>query len=375
MPTTRRQWLQSMAVLAMLPLHTWGQNRANSQHVRFAAAWAQGSDLFVGVLAAPSAPEQPLHIVQAHSIPTRAHGMTQLADGSLLFASRRPGDWLLHIAPSGQEQWLWIEPDRAFNGHVIASLDGQHLYTTETDLADSQGLIGVRDVHTLEKIAEWHTGGMDPHQLLLDKDGSIMVANGGIPTQPETGRRKLKLTHMDSSIVRLSPQDAGSIAGQWRLPDRRLSLRHLAWGPAVAWEPQQRWLGIALQAEHDHPEHKQSAPVLALLDGQHLHAVPLPAGAQWQGYGGDISSDGTHFAVSCPRANTLTWWLPPEAPDGTAQCVQQNTQQGVYCISNDSVVTHSLKARSAMLWSGGSHQVLQWPSRPDHCCSSTTGAG
>ena len=97
-----------MAVLAMLPLHTWGQNRANSQHVRFAAAWAQGSDLFVGVLAAPSAPEQPLHIVQAHSIPTRAHGMTQLADGSLLFASRRPGDWLLHIAPSGQEQWLWI---------------------------------------------------------------------------------------------------------------------------------------------------------------------------------------------------------------------------------------------------------------------------
>ena len=97
------------------------------------------------------------------------------------------------------------------------------------------------------------------------------------------------------------------------------------------------------------------------LDGQRLHAVPLPAGAQWQGYGGDISSDGTHFAVSCPRANTLTWWLPPEAPDGTAQCVQQNTQQGVYCISNDSVVTHSLKARSAMLWSGGSHQVLQWP--------------
>lgn len=130
-----------MAVLAMLPLHTWGQNRANSQHVRFAAAWAQGSDLFVGVLAAPSAPEQPLHIVQAHSIPTRAHGMTQLADGSLLFASRRPGDWLLHIAPSGQEQWLWIEPDRAFNGHVIASLDGQHLYATETDLADRKSVV------------------------------------------------------------------------------------------------------------------------------------------------------------------------------------------------------------------------------------------
>ncbi|ANY60835.1 hypothetical protein MA05_00350 [Comamonas aquatica] len=89
---------------------------------------------------------------------------------------------------------------------------------------------------------------MDPHQLLLDRDGSLVVANGGIPTQPETGRRKLRLDHMDSSIVRLRPQDRGALAGQWQLPDPRLSLRHLAWGPAVAWDPGQRWLGIALQA-------------------------------------------------------------------------------------------------------------------------------
>ena len=68
------------------------------------------------------------------------------------------------------------------------------------------------------------------------------------------------------------------------------------------------------------------------------------------------------------RRHTLCCQLPTRqhtdvvaSSDGTAQCVQQNTQQGVYCISNDSVVTHSLKARSAMLWSGGSHQVLQWP--------------
>ncbi|MGM3052558.1 DUF1513 domain-containing protein, partial [Bacillus cereus group sp. BC306] len=84
-----------------------------------------------------------------------------------------------------------------------------HLYTTETDLEDAQGLIGVRDAITLEKIAEWRTGGMDPHQLLLDADGTLMVANGGIPTQSETGRRKLQLDHMDSSIARLLPAEGG----------------------------------------------------------------------------------------------------------------------------------------------------------------------
>lgn len=357
MSLDRRQWLQGMAVLATLPLGTWAQNTPATQ---FAAAWAVGTDMFVGVLQTPASSQHALQVLHAHAVPTRAHGMTQLPDGSLLFASRRPGDWLLRVRPDGQEDWLWIEPDRAFNGHVIASHDGKHLYTTETDLADSQGLIGVRDVRTLEKVAEWRTGGMDPHQLLLDRDGSLVVANGGIPTQPETGRRKLKLTHMDSSIARLRPDQQGAITGQWRLKDPRLSLRHLSWGPSVAWATEQRWLGIALQAEHDDAQQKQSAPVLALFDGKHLHIAPVPAGAEWQGYGGDISSNGQHFAVSCPRADVLTWWQPPSTPTASAQCVRQDSQQGVYCISNDSVI-HPLQPNFANQWSGGSQQVLQWP--------------
>lgn len=359
MHSTRRQWLQGMAVLASMPLASWAKT---TQAPQFAAAWAVGAELYVGVLQAPELPDQGLRIQHAHVVPTRAHGMTQLTDGSLLFASRRPGDWLLRVHPNGKEQWQWIEADRAFNGHVIASHDGKHLYTTETDLADSQGLIGVRDVHTLEKITEWRTGGMDPHQLLLDRDGSLVVANGGIPTQPETGRRKLKLTHMDSSIARLLPAQEGHIAGQWRLADTRLSLRHLAWGPEVAWAKDRRWLGIALQAEHDSAEDKRQAPVLALFDGQQLHAVPLPAEAEWQGYGGDISSNGTHFAVSCPRADVLSWWQPPAQASGVGTCVSLDSQQGVYCISNPSVM-HPLQAPTREMWSGGAQQVMQWPNK------------
>lgn len=355
--STRRQWLQSMALLGAVPLHCWA---STSPAPRLAAAWAVGADLFVGVLQIPAKADHSLEILQSHAVPTRAHGMTPMADGSVLFTSRRPGDWLLRLRPDGDVQWHWIEDDRAFNGHVIASRDHHRLYTTETDLADSQGLIGVRDAQTLEKIEEWRTGGMDPHQLLLDHDGSLMVANGGIPTQPETGRRKLRLAHMDSSIARLLPDEQGRIAGQWRLPDPRLSLRHLAWGSAVAWNPQRRWLGIALQAEHTDLEQRRQAPVLALFDGQQLHAPSLPAQALWEGYGGDISSDGTRFAVSCPRADTLSWWLPPSTADGTGYCVATDRQQGVYSLSNTSVApSHPTPERG--LWSGGTQQVQHGP--------------
>jgi hypothetical protein len=122
----------------------------------------------------------------ALDVPTRAHGVWAEAGGTLLAVARRPGDWLLRWRPDAAQggkaiAWGWIEPDRAFNGHVIASPDGKRLYTTETNLETGQGLIGLRDAATLEKTGEWPTHGMDPHELLLDADGSLVVANGGIP--------------------------------------------------------------------------------------------------------------------------------------------------------------------------------------------------
>ena len=100
---------------------------------------------------------------------------------------------------------------------------------------------------------------------------------------------------MDSSLVRLEAT-RGTLRGQWRLPDARLSLRHIAWGRINA----QPVLGIALQAEHAQEIERHSAPVLALFDGQALQAVP-PA-APLAGYGGDIAFADGLFAVSCPRA-------------------------------------------------------------------------
>lgn len=367
---TRRQWLQAVGLTSfggfgglaglkgLAPLSAWaGSATATAQSgpvgpQRLAAAWMQGHDLFAGIVQL-TLDGAPLQVLQSERIPTRAHGMTVEADGAVVFTSRRPGDWLLRLRAGSAPQWGWIEPDRAFTGHVIHSRDGRQLYTTETDLETGQGLIGVRDAASLEKTAEWPTHGMDPHQLLLDADGSLVVANGGIPSQIETGRRKLQLTQMDSSIVRLQPAAQGALDGQWRLTDTRLSLRHLCWGPQVAWQPARRWLGIALQAEHDDPSTRAQAPVLALFDGQQLQVQPLPAGTALAGYGGDIGCDGQHFAVSCPRADQLTWWQPPARAGEPVQWHGSRPLQGVYPVANHSVSPLLPAPSPAGLWTAG----------------------
>lgn len=302
----RRRCLAVLAAAAVGPFAAARAASADaaSAPLRFVAAWQADSGYRVGVL---SGGAQGLSVEASLDVPTRAHGVWVEQGGTLLAAARRPGDWLVRWRPDGKAvAWGWIEPGRAFNGHVIASADGRRLYTTETDLETAKGLIGVRDAASLEKIDEWSTHGMDPHELLLDAQGGLVVANGGIPTLPESGRVKVHLDQMDSSLVRLGAGD-GALRGQWRLADRRLSLRHMAWGEGGR-------LGIALQAEHDAASDKASAPLLAIFDGRALRSHA--AGHTLVGYGGDIAFANGRYAVSCPRAHGVAMWRADGRWDG-----------------------------------------------------------
>ena len=292
-------------------------------------------------------------------LPTRGHGVQTLPDGQLVFAARRPGDWLLRWQPETDAlQWAWMLEDRCLNGHVAlaaqATAQAQAsagrsgiLFTTETDLEDSQGCIGLRDAASLQKLAEWRSHGMDPHELLVLPAalgslpaGTLVVANGGIPTQSETGRSKKWLDSMDPSLAALHPAD-GRLLGQWKLPDPRLSIRHLAWDAA-----RQR-LGIALQAEHDDAR-RHSAPIFAVWDGQRLLlAQDQPPLA---GYGGSVEcaplAQGG-FVVSCPKSDCMAWF------DAQARYLGSSPQSEVCPVARD----------GGRLWAGGGHGVAERTSR------------
>ncbi|AEG93528.1 DUF1513 domain-containing protein [Ramlibacter tataouinensis] len=336
MPLTRRLWLAQAGLLAANAAQA---SPRPPRPARLAAAWeTPAGDWRIGLLGESQGRLRPL--AQAE-VPTRAHGLSRLPGGDLLAVARRPGDWLLRwSARDGSSRWVWAEPDRAFNGHALLSPDGRRLYTTETRLDTGEGLVGVRDAATLDKQDEWPAHGRDPHQLLWDGDGGLLVANGGISTLPESGRAKLAPERMDSSLVRLEAR-RGELQGQWRLPDARLSLRHLAWAGQGA----RRVLGIALQAEHDDAAARQAAPVLALFDGAMLRSVdaPLPLA----GYGGDIAAFAGGFAVSCPRAG------------GIARFGADGRWSGWLPLAEACPLAPPIKAADARLWVGGRGQALQ----------------
>lgn len=282
--------------LTALGCAAWPAMAAAQPTVRLAATWRDAQTYRAGVLGPRG---NQLYVAREIELPTRAHGLLQQPDGRVIVVARRPGDWLLRWDPAtGRTEWWWAQGTSSLNGHVRASLDEQRLYFTETDAATGDGQIGVRDADTLRPLAAWPTHGIDPHDLCVDADGSLWVANGGIATRPESGRAKLDLARMDSSLVRLDAR-TGALLGQWRLADRRLSLRHLA----LSGSGRERKLAIALQAEHDDPLDRAAAPVLATFDGSGVSASQSPT--PLAGYGGDVASTRDGFAVSCPRVDAV----------------------------------------------------------------------
>ena len=239
----------------------------------------------------------------------RAHGLTAEEGGSVLAVAMRPGTWLMRFDAEGRVMRRVAiadeQPQRRFDGHTLASADGRWLYTGETDTRDGSGWLSVREHDTLRKVDEFRSGGVDPHEMVLDHDGHLLVVNGGILRTPEG--RKRDLDQMASALVKLEAR-SGRVLGQWRLDDHRLSLRHVAWSEGG----ERRLLGIALQAEHDDPSRRAQAPVLAVWDGERL-VLPTQA-AYATGYAGDISAaPGGGFVLSGQKANRALLW-DPERP-------------------------------------------------------------
>lgn len=218
--------------------------------------------------------------------------------------ARRPGRFavILDCAQGKETARLHAPSGRHFYGHGAFSEDGEVLFTTENDYEAARGAIGVWDVaKDYARIGEFTSGGVGPHDIRLLPDGqTLVIANGGIETHPETGRTKLNLSTMRSNLTYMDLM--GHVLDRVELPPeyRLNSIRHLSVSRDSAVALAMQWQGDVNDA----------VPLL----GTHIrgHALSLTETSQdlfrdMMGYAGSIavSNDLNQVAITFPRGGQV----------------------------------------------------------------------
>ena len=200
-------------------------------------------------------------ITQQHQLPDRGHDCVFRPDGrQLVVFARRPGTFM-YVIDVASRQLLHqhaAAAARHFYGHGCFNAQGTLLYVTENDYARARGVIGVYDVQKgYERVGEFDSHGIGPHDIVRQNDNAtIIVANGGIETHPDTGRDKLNLQNMRSNLSVIN-RHTGELLQQFDLPAelKQLSLRHMA----LDAQGDCYFGGQYEGAEHNHP------PLLGVL--------------------------------------------------------------------------------------------------------------
>jgi uncharacterized protein len=285
---TRRAVLAGLAAAA-LPRQSWAD--VGMPAYLAAARMADGAFVLHGLSASAAS---------LFTIPLPARGHAGCAHPTLATCvafARRPGTYALVLdAISGAVLHHLTPPaNRHFNGHGTYSADGSLLYTVEQDAGDSTGYLGLWETDTYTRIAENPTHGIGPHDAKRLPDGSLLIANGGIATDP-ADRTKLNLATMRASLVQVGPD--GALLGMAELPAElhQNSIRHLALIPGGA--------AFALQWEGDPAD---PVPLLGLWrDGRiTLHASPETEAYRMQGYAGSIAATANRIAITSSHGGVV----------------------------------------------------------------------
>ena len=161
----------------------------------------------------------------------RGHGLCQnpAKPEQVVMFSRRPGTHGIRLnTESGEIDGRFHSlNDRYMQGHGCYSADGQWLYCTESSISTGEGKITVRDANTLEQVNEFSSYGIGPHEVKLMPDGkTLVIANGGLLTHPDSGRKVLNLDTMRSTLTYIDSRN-GKLIGEHSVDEPKASIRHL----------------------------------------------------------------------------------------------------------------------------------------------------
>ena len=246
-------------------------------------------------------------------LPSRAHEViTNPVTQEIVVFARRPGTWFMVLEQT--EADLESEPNRVyesklqhhFYGHGRFTPEGRYLITTEQHIPSGEGRIVIRDRERNYQVdAVFPSYGIGPHQLaLLSDQDTIVIANGGIRTHPDSGREKLNLATMRPSLAYIS-RTSGKLLEQHFLPQslHQLSIRHL---------------DVNAQDQVIFGMQNQGNPLLLVpLVGSHrlgqnielFNAEESSLQAMKQ-YCGSVCFDtsGQYVAITSPKGNLVTLW-------------------------------------------------------------------
>ncbi len=292
--TGRRQFLGGLIAASIVPKPTWAD--AGSPAFLSAAARADGRFVLCGI-------SGDLEIRFERPLPARGHAAAAhpTLPEAVAFA-RRPGTFAIVIdcMTGAQKAALTAPAGRHFYGHGAFSADGSLLFTTENDFEAGRGRIGIWDTRSgYTRIDEWDSGGIGPHDIKrLPGTETLVVANGGIDTHPDSGRAKLNIPTMEPNLAYIVH---GAVTEVAKLPAdmHKNSIRHLAVGP-------EGQVAFGMQWQGDGPVstlvglHQMGGP-MTLMD------APQDDVRNMQGYIGSIAfgADGKTIAVTSPRGGLL----------------------------------------------------------------------
>lgn len=251
------------------------------------------------------------------ALPARGHGAALRRGagedpGEVVILARRPGRFaiVVDVAEGRVTQRFEAPEARHFYGHGVFSRDGRRLFATENDFDGGRGVIGVYDAENgYRRLGELPSHGIGPHELALLSDGRrLVVANGGIRTHPDSGRRKLNLATMAPNLAYVD-SSSGALLQRFSLPQdlHLLSIRHLAVSRDDA---------VCLALQNEGPRNRLVPLVGFQRAGAEIALAETPAAVlrSMRHYCGSAALDetGRYLAVSAPRGGRITFWSPKE---------------------------------------------------------------
>ncbi|KAB7615190.1 DUF1513 domain-containing protein [Amylibacter sp. SFDW26] len=292
--TNRRTFLAGLLAASTTPKLTWAD--AGSPSYLAAAKLHDGTFSLFGL----SNEGQDIFQIP---LPARGHAAAvhPIRPEAVAFA-RRPGRFALVInCATGQLiQKLDAPSERHFYGHGAFINNGEILCTSENNIETGKGVVGLwARSENYRRIGEFYSGGIGPHELkTMPDDQTIVIANGGIRTHPDSGREKLNLETMcpNLSIINFN----GSIIENLELDKelRHNSIRHLD----VSTDGK---VAFGMQWEGDETE---IVPLLGVMNDSReieLLSAPIEYQVALKSYIGSVAISARNIGITAPRGGKV----------------------------------------------------------------------